>query len=78
MISVKGLYQDGIVTLDKQVNIDHPAKVIVTFVDDEDSEAEPAKRHNLSDFNFAKSRELLKDVKGSLSDAVIEERRSAL
>lgn len=30
----------------------------------------------LSDFSFAKAQAVLKDYKGSLSDAVIEERRS--
>ncbi len=30
----------------------------------------------LSDFSFAKAKAVLKDYKGSLSDAVIEERRS--
>jgi len=32
----------------------------------------------LSDFSFYESREVLKDMKGSLSEAVIEERRSYL
>ena len=34
------------------------------------------KRIRLEDFDFEKSREILKNVKGSLSDDVIEERRS--
>lgn len=33
------------------------------------------KRLNLDEFSFKRSRELLKEYKGSLSDAVIEERR---
>jgi len=33
---------------------------------------------SLSDFSFAKSREILKDYKGSLSDTVLEERRDEL
>lgn len=33
---------------------------------------------DLSQFSFAKSRELSKHVKGSLSDVLIEERRNAL
>jgi hypothetical protein len=36
------------------------------------------KRLLISDFSFEKSREMLKDLKSSLSDAVIEERRSYL
>jgi len=45
---------------------------------DEDVPVEKLPRLTLNDFSFAKSRKLLKDVKGSLSDAVIEERRSYL
>jgi hypothetical protein len=40
-----------------------------------DTQKSPLK---LSDFSFLKSRELLKDVNVSLSDAVMEERRSEL
>lgn len=36
------------------------------------------KRLLLSDFSFAESRQILKNFKGSLSDAVIEERRAEL
>lgn len=31
---------------------------------------------SLSEFSFSKSREILKDYKGSLSDSIVEERRS--
>ena len=44
---------------------------------DENVDAE--KEHlTLNDFSFLKSRELLRDVKGNISDAVIEERRADL
>jgi hypothetical protein len=34
-------------------------------------------RLKLSDFSFAKSQELLKDVKGSFADELVRERREA-
>ena len=75
MVQLSGTYENGHITLDKEIAVDKPVKVLVTFLDEE---VEKKKRLTLDDFSFAKSRELLKDVKGSLSDAVIEERRSAL
>jgi hypothetical protein len=76
MIQVSGTYNNGNITLDKAIAVDKPVKVIVSFAE-EDIDPERT-RLKLSDFSFLKSRELLKNVKGSLSDAVIEERRSAL
>jgi hypothetical protein len=39
-------------------------------------EEEETKTINLGDFSFNRAKEILKDYKGSLSDAVIEERRN--
>jgi len=76
MVQLSGTYDNGSITLDKKVSTKKPVKVIVTFVDDDiDIESE---RITLDDFSFAKGREILKDLKSSLSDAVIEERRSYL
>jgi hypothetical protein len=74
MLSVKGLYEHGTVKLDEKVPITMETPVIVTFL--EDVEEEETKTINLGDFSFNRAREILKDYKGSLSDAVIEERRS--
>ena len=74
MIQVSGTYNKGNILLDERIDIDKPVKVIVTFIDENTDEN---KRLMLKDFSFAKSRELLKHVKGNISDAVIEERRSA-
>jgi hypothetical protein len=76
MVQLSGTYNKGKITLDKKISFDKPVKVLVTFMD-EDVVTEP-KRLTVNDFSFAKSRALLKDVHTSLSDAVIEERRSAL
>jgi hypothetical protein len=76
MIQVKGTYNNGNIQLDETINVDKAVKVIVTFFD-EDVEI-GKKRLTLNDFSFFKSREQLKDVKGNISDAVIEERRAGL
>jgi len=75
MIQVSGTYSKGNIQLDERIDIDKPVKVIVTFIDEN---ADENKRLMLSDFSFAKSRASLKHVKGNISDAVIEERRSEL
>jgi hypothetical protein len=75
MIQVSGTYNKGNILLDERIDIDKPVKVIVTFIEEDNDEN---KRLTLNDFSFAKSRQLLKNVKGNISDAVIEERRSEL
>jgi hypothetical protein len=75
MIQVGGIYDKGTIILDQAMTIDKPVKVIVTFIDEAVDEKV---RLTLSDFSFLRSRRLLKDVNGCISDAVIEERRSEL
>ncbi len=74
MLSVKGLYEHGTVKLDEKVPITRETPVIVTFL--EDVEEEEKQTVNPGDFSLNRAKEILKDYKGSLSDAVIEERRS--
>ena len=76
MVAVAGTYQNGYVKLDKEYSTTSPVKVIVTFLEDVQSEAD--KGFSLSDFSFSKSQENLEKYKGSFSDEVIEERRTAL
>lgn len=77
MIAVAGIYQNGQIKLEQEIPSQKPLKVIVTFLDEPANT--PEKRGlQWSDFSFDKSREALKNYKGSLSDAVIEERREAL
>jgi hypothetical protein len=76
MIAVNGTYENGIVRLDRQIRARKSVKVIVTFLD-EDLQNDP-KRLTLKDFSYLKSREKSKRFTGSLSDAVIEERKSGL
>ncbi len=72
MVQVSGTYHNGTITLDEAMVIVKPVKVIVTFIEDGIVEE---KRLTVDDFSFLRSRQLLKNVKGKLSDAVIEERR---
>lgn len=74
MVQVSGTYNKGSILLDEAITLEKPVKVIVTFVDHDDDIIE--KRLTLNDFSFLKSREQLKDVKGNISDAVIDERRT--
>ncbi|MGE5341498.1 MAG: hypothetical protein ACM3SY_08445 [Candidatus Omnitrophota bacterium] len=74
MLSIKGVYENGQVKLKEKVSICKQIPVIVTFLEETEN-IEPQKL-DLNSFSFNRSREISKDYKGSLSDAVIEVRRS--
>ena len=74
MIAVVGTYQNGAVKLDKEFLSENPLRVIVTFLDE--VEMSSKKPLSLSDFSFSQSQKNLENFKGSLSDTLIEERRS--
>ncbi len=76
MVAVVGTYQNGYVKLDKEYSSNNPVKVIVTFLEEVQTQSE--ERLSLSDFSFSKSQKNLENYKGSFSDAVIEERRIEL
>ena len=73
MIALTGTYHKGRLTLDNPIEADEPLRVIVTFLE-EDTESKQESNDLYSRFSFRQARELLKDYKGSFSDAVIEER----
>ena len=75
MTQLSGTYFEGIVRLDKSLRTSKPLKVTVVFEEDFEMKNE---RLSLSDFSFLETQELLKDYKGSFSEEVITERRSAL
>ena len=78
MLTIKGIYQDGKISLQHNVRYDTQVKVLVIFLDDLESvETKKQVRKSFS-FSFQQARELLKEYHGSLSDAVIEERRQEL
>ena len=76
MLAIKGIYENGKISLQEKVKISKPVNVIITFL--EDVEKPLSGIIDLRKFSFNKSRELLKNYKGSLSDVVIEERRNAI
>jgi len=76
MVAIVGTYQNGYVKLDKEYTSDNPVRVIVTFL--EDVQTQSGEGLSLSDFSFSKSQKNLENYKGSFSDAVIEERRTEL
>lgn len=76
MLAVQGVYKNGKILLKEKIKTDKPINVIVTFM--EDVELPVPGKPDLKKFSFNRSKELLKNYKGSLSNAVIEERRSAV
>ena len=76
MLAVQGTYQNGNLILNEKVPFTEKVTVIVTFL--EEPKKPTPKKIELAHFSFSKSRKILKDVKGSFSDTLIEERRSAL
>ena len=73
MISVYGIYKDGKVVIDNDLQIEAPAKVLITFL--EKVRINSPGRIKWEDFSFDKSKELLKGIKGNLSDDITKERR---
>ena len=74
MLAIKGTYDNGKIKLQEKVAATKPVPIIVTFL--EDVKNEHVARFDVKKFAFVKARKILKDYKGSLSDAVIEERRN--
>jgi hypothetical protein len=76
MIAVNGIYENGIVRLERNIKAKKAMKVIVTFLDEQ--LPDDSQRLTTKDFSFSRSREESKRYKGSLSDSVIEDRREEL
>ena len=76
MLAVKGVYKDGRVIFREKIKTEKPVNVIITFL--EEVKAPVEEKLDMSKFSFKKTRKLLESYKGSLSDAIIEERRSAV
>ena len=75
MIAVRGMYENGQVTLTEAYTSAKPVRVMVTFLDD--TQDVPEGRLYLSDFSFEASRKAFENYQGSFSDALIEDRREA-
>jgi hypothetical protein len=77
MLEIKGTYKNGRILLDSNPGIDLPSKVVVTFPEIDAITPTETRDKTLqwNDFSFDRSRQLLKNLKGSLSEEVISERR---
>ena len=75
MLTVRGIYKNGKIKLEESLSFNKVIRVIVTFLDEEKEKNTKSKKLSWHDFSFNKAQKLLKDYKGSFSDAVIEERR---
>lgn len=73
MSTITGTYHNGKLKLDEVFSSKKPVRVIVNFL--EEVEVACDKPLRLEYFSFAERQELLKDFKGSFSEALIEEGR---
>lgn len=76
MLSVKGTYKDGKVIIREEIKPEKPVNVIVTFW--EEVKTPDVGKLDINKFFFKKANKLLEGDKGSLSDMLIEERKSAV
>ncbi|MBC8184838.1 hypothetical protein H8E88_27415 [candidate division KSB1 bacterium] len=76
MLTVKGVYDHGRIKMIHDVKFDKTINVLITFLEDFEIQNVIPKREKT--FSFKKSKKLLKNYKGSLSQAVLDERRSQL
>ena len=76
MKTVKGAYKNGVIILDENgPEAEQSIPVLVTFLEEQNVSAPDGV--DVSDFSFQQAQEALKGYAGSLSDAIIEERREA-
>jgi len=75
MLAVEGIYRDNQLILNKKVSFSEPVRVIVTFLDEPQNDSQ---KIDLAQFSFGQSRAILKELRGSLSDVLVEERRNAV
>ena len=76
MMTVNGIYENGVVQIERLIQTKKSINVVVTFLDDETFD--DSKRLTLKDFSFLKARNKSKLFKGSFSDAVVEDRKAEL
>ncbi len=74
MHAVKGVYDNGKISIQEEIRLKGPVPVIIMFP----GTGEPCSRPgiDLNRFSFRKSQELLATLDEPLSTAVIEERRN--
>ena len=77
LVTVEGIYQNGQIHLSDKVPFDDAKKVIVTFLNEPIAKSEKVQLQ-FDNFSFKKTREALKNYKGSFSDDLVNERRQSL
>lgn len=75
MLTLKGVYENGVVKLDESLDSDKRMRVIVTFLEEEGSKA---KSLSPEDFSFAETRRITSKYNFSLSEAVVAERQEGI
>lgn len=70
-LTIETVYRNGFIEVPDNVKFTEPMKVLVVFYDEYQT-----KRHPERKFSFQRSLELTKNCKGSLSELVIDERRT--
>lgn len=68
--TIEAIWKDGHIEPLEDIKKGKNIRYLITVIDDPDSQSVRGKK-----FGFDKAQEVLKDLKGALSDAVIEERR---
>jgi len=70
-LTVETVYRNGLIEIPNNVKFNRPMRVVVVFIDE--YKQKKGKEHR---FSFAKSLELTKNCKGTISDLIVEERRN--
>jgi len=73
MLAISGTYENGKLILNEKIKNSKPINVIVTFLDD----VQIIQDDNISikEFSFLESQNILKELKGSISDEVLTDRK---
>ena len=71
--SVPGRYDGNVVILEGKAPVDHEAKVVVTFLEGEDSDS--SRTVKKKKWRWAQSRKIRDDFPGSMVELLLKERR---
>lgn len=75
MKEIKGTYENGEIKLERKIRSKKKMNVVVTFLEESEQKI---KRLTKEDFSFDLARRYTKNLKSSLAESVIEDRRSEL
>ncbi|MEQ8713500.1 MAG: hypothetical protein RIC80_10805 [Cyclobacteriaceae bacterium] len=74
MLTIRGKYKNGLVTLEDDPKEITSGEVIVTFLE---SNSESVSKTDKKAFHFEEAREASKTIQGKLSDTIIEDRKES-